>query len=144
MFKQSPHLPCVMPRDQMKRYTENKEEDVGLHQRLADVFRNFRLSSLCFGADQSAEGAAVPALAVAKEKAFLLPPLPWLLCVTHSLAKGPAVAPGQCICHPFVLQKALSSELRPSMNGGNTYSFFSRAKSSCSPSASIRSFSDAG
>lgn len=71
-------------------------------------------------------------------------PLPSVLCVTHILATAPAVAPGQCICHPFVCQKSLSYKLRPSVNGGNTYSFFSRAKSSCLPSASIRSFSDVG
>lgn len=132
------HLPCAMPKDQMKRY-KNKEEDVSLHQRLAGVFRNFRLFKSLFRRGRT----AVPALAVRKRKVSSFP-LPWLLCATHSLATGPAAAPGQRICHPFVLQKALSSELRPSMNGGNTYSFFSRAKSSCSPSASIRSFSDAG
>lgn len=78
----------------------------------------------------------------AGEKAFLF--LFALLCATHNLATAPVVAPGQCICPPFVLQKALTFEQGPSMNGGNTYSFFSSAKSSCSPSASIRSFSDAG
>lgn len=41
-----------------------------------------------------------------KRKDFLLF-LPYPLCVTQNLAAAPAVAPGQCICHPFVLQKAL-------------------------------------
>lgn len=145
MFKQSPLFPCVIPIDQMKRCREKKEEDVGFHQCVADAFRNFCLSSLCFSRlkrlKRREHSHAWTSSARVED---FLPLLPWLLYVTHSLAKAAVVAHGQHICHPFALQKAHRSKLRLRMNGGNTYSFFSRAKSSCSPSTSIRSFSDAG
>lgn len=94
VFKQSRLLPCVMPIDQMKKYREKKEEDVGFHQCLADVFRHFCLSSLCFSIqeDQSSESTAMPALAAIKEKT--LPPFPSLavMCDTQ-LGYSPSCSP---------------------------------------------------
>lgn len=137
-----PLLPCVI--DQMKWYMEKKREDVGFHSCLPDVFRNFYLSSLCSAHKTTKVGTVLPCphQNLGEGKQFLFP-FPKVSCVTHKLASAPAVAPRTCICHPFGRQKALSSELRPSVTGGNTYSFFSRARTSCWPSTSIRSFSDA-
>lgn len=77
VFKQSLLLPCVIPIDQMKRSREKKEEDVRFHQCLADVFRNFCLSSLCFSTrkDQSTENTAMPVLAMQGRKTSVLPSL---------------------------------------------------------------------
>lgn len=141
MFKQNPLFPCVIPIDQIKRYKERKEEDVGFHQCVADAFRNFFLSSLCFSrrTDWSEQSTVMP-----EWRSFSL----WFLgrYVWHTVWLQPRLEPmgSAYVAHLHSRKHTVSSKLRLRMNGGNTYSFFSRAKSSCSPSTSIRSFSDAG
>lgn len=104
-----PSPPCYANRSNEKIGGEKKEEDVGFHQRLADVFRNFlsfksspergrrpkRRTERCHAGAGTARG-----------NDFFPFPFPWLLCATHNLAAAPAVAPRQCICRPFVLQKS--------------------------------------
>lgn len=58
----------------MKRYREKKEEDAGFHQCLADGFRNFCLSSLCFSSS-SVESRARLQLAVQAWETLSLFPL---------------------------------------------------------------------
>lgn len=146
-FKQSLFLPCVMPIDQMSRSREKKKK-AGGRRRWGDtsVFINVWLmysrvpifQVLCFskGKERSTEHCERGRFPPAGRDTQLghSPPELW--------------APwGKCACHPFVRQRS-TGQVRMGDGqvrmGGNTYSFFSRAKSSCSPSASIRSFSDAG
>lgn len=137
-FKQSLLLPCVMPIDQMSRSREKKKKAGGWD---TSVFINVWLmysrvpifQVLCFskGKERSTElcerGRFPPAGPTWPQPPRVVGPL------------------GQVRVSPVCAAEkhSVRSDGQVRM-GENTYSFFSRAKSSCSPSASIRSFSDAG
>lgn len=106
-FKQILHLPLVMPVDQMKRSGEKKkkEEDVGFHQGLGDVFRRVCLSSPLFrGTGRQRAGMHGHAHTNSAKRETLLHP--------HLHLHPPAPAHGRRICHLFVLEKELRSKQR--------------------------------